>query len=51
MYASGDLLVSCASGVGQPVVDAEDEDPLPFMREAHVRRAEESALNLVTQLP
>jgi hypothetical protein len=46
--ASGDLLSSCATGVGQAVIDGEDEQPFPFMREAHVRRTEEAALNLVT---
>ena len=35
--------------VGQAVIDGEDEKPLAFMREAHVRRAEEAKRTLVTK--
>lgn len=42
-------LKSFAVGVGQPVVDGEDEEPLPFMREAQVRRAEEADRTLETK--
>lgn len=45
MWAPGDLLSSFATGVGH----AKDEQPLPFMREAHVRRAEESDLTRETK--